>query len=163
MRNRMLAMVVSTLSILVLSAGSAWAAGNPPGNNGTVKVDGRPFDDAPDNEPHVCCRFQIDFYGYDEGDLHATATFELVPPTGQGVLLVKKTFIGEDPAGGGTDLDASLTVNLSSRIARSGVDPQPNQGWHIRLTVHADGSIGSDVKHKTFWVTGCLCESGGTD
>ncbi len=40
------------------------AAANPPGNNGTIKVDGVPFDDLPDNEPHVSCTFQIDFYGF---------------------------------------------------------------------------------------------------
>lgn len=29
------------------------AAADPPGNNGTIKIDGLAFDDAPDNEPHV--------------------------------------------------------------------------------------------------------------
>ena len=163
MRNRMLVVVVSTLGILVLSAGSAWAAGNPPGNNGTVKVDGVAFDDAPNNEPHVSCWFQIDFAGYDQGDLNATATFELIPPTGNAVLLTDSLPIGGDPAGGATDNDGSLTENLSSLIGASGVSPQPNQGFHIRLTVHADGSIGSDVKHKTFWVTSCVCGCGGYD
>ena len=41
---------------------------DPPGNNGTVKVDGVVFDDHPDNEPHVGCVFQIDWYGFDEGE-----------------------------------------------------------------------------------------------
>ena len=31
-----------------------------------------PFDDHPNNQPHVGCVFQVDFYGYDEGDLDAT-------------------------------------------------------------------------------------------
>jgi hypothetical protein len=57
------------------------AAPNPPGNNGTIKVDDVPFDDDPNNEPHVDCQFQVDFYGYDEGDLNATVTFEAHPPT----------------------------------------------------------------------------------
>ncbi len=39
----------------------------PPGNNGTIKIDGAAFDDAPNNEPHVGCTFQVDFYGFDEG------------------------------------------------------------------------------------------------
>ena len=43
------------------------ASADPPGNNGTVKVDGEEFDDHPDNEPHVGCIFQIDWYGFDEG------------------------------------------------------------------------------------------------
>ena len=50
-----------------------WASAgpNPPGNNGTIKIDDVPFDDHPNNEPHVGCVFQVDFYGYDEGDLDA--------------------------------------------------------------------------------------------
>jgi hypothetical protein len=30
------------------------------------------------------------------------------------------------------------------------------QGHHVRLTVNADGSQGADVKHKVFWVEGCV-------
>src|SRR5215211_7891455 len=59
----------------------AWAGPNPPGNNGTVKIDDVPFDDHPNSEPHVGCAFQVDFYGYDQGDLNATVTFEAHPPT----------------------------------------------------------------------------------
>jgi hypothetical protein len=129
----------------------------PPGNNGTVKVDEIPFDDHPNNEPHVGCTFQIDFYGYDEGDLFATATFELHPPTtsptGDDLLLHDTDiFIGEDEAGGGTDLDASVTYNLEDALQASGATPHPIQGYHVKLTVHAEGSIGADVKHKVFWV-----------
>src|SRR5919199_144906 len=54
---------------------------NPPGNNGTIKVDNAPFDNAPNNEPHVGCTFQIDFYGYDQGNLNATYRFTLQSPT----------------------------------------------------------------------------------
>lgn len=129
------------------------AVNEPPGNNGVVKVDGLPFDDAPDNQPHVGCTFQIDFFGYDEGDLTASYLFELWSPTGSGTLLAGTTRIGEDPAGGGTDLDASVTVDLEDALEASGASPHPNQGFHVRLTVHAEGSIGADVKHKVFWVT----------
>ena len=38
----------------------------------------------------------------------------------------------------------------------TGITPHPIQGWHIKLTVNADGSQGADVKHKVFWVTGCV-------
>ncbi|HEV8683538.1 MAG TPA: hypothetical protein VGS09_12320 [Actinomycetota bacterium] len=137
----------------------------PPGNNGTIKVDGVEFDDHPNNEPHVGCTFQIDFYGYDEGDLFATATFELHPPTtsptGDDLLLDDTDiFIGEDEAGGGTDLDASVTYDLEEALEASGATPHPIQGYHIKLTVHAEGSIGADVKHKVFWVK-CGEEVGG--
>jgi hypothetical protein len=139
----------------------------PPGNNGTIKVDGVEFDDHPNNEPHVGCTFQIDFYGYDEGDLFATATFELHPPTtsptGDDLLLHDTDiFIGEDEAGGGTDLDASVTYDLEEALAASGATPHPIQGYHVKLTVHAEGSIGADVKHKVFWVK-CGEDVGGQE
>jgi LPXTG-motif cell wall-anchored protein len=135
--------------------GPASAGPNPPGNNGTVKIDDVPFDDAPDNQPHVGCVFQVDFYGFDEGDLVADVTFESHPPTGPvQVLLTDEVFIGEDDnAGGGSQagLDASATYTLDF----TGIQPHPNQGFHVKLTVHADGSQGADTKHKVFWVTGC--------
>jgi hypothetical protein len=131
------------------------AAPNPPGNNGTVKIDGEAFDDHPNNEPHVGCTFQVDFYGFDEGDLSAAVTFEAQAPTGKGTLLLEdEVFIGEDDnSGGGSEagLDASQTYTLDL----SGIEPHPNQGWHVKLTVNADGSQGADVKHKVFWVTDC--------
>ena len=150
--------MVGVLAFGVLLAGPARAnpGGDPPGNNGTIKIDGKPFDDAPDNEPHPGCVFQVDFYGFDAGDLDATLTFEAVAPTPGGVLLTDTVPIGEDShAGGGSEsgLDASKTYDLSSELA--GIEPQQNQGWHVRLTVNADGSQGSDVKHKVFWVDDC--------
>jgi hypothetical protein len=127
---------------------------HPPGNNGTVKIDGQPWDNDPNNEPHVGCEFQLDFYGYDDGrGLVGEYLFELWSPTGSGELVTGSTAIGEDPAGGGTDHDASVTIDLKDEVLGSGSDPHPNQGWHVRLTVNADGSIGADVKHKMFWVT----------
>src|SRR5215213_4820698 len=150
------AMVVSSLAVTQLAS----AGPNPPGNNGTIKIDDSPFDDAPDNEPHVGCTFQVDFYGYDEGDLDATVTFEAHPPTGdRQVLLTDTVFIGEDDnAGGGSEagLDASETYTLDL----TGIEPHPNQGVHVKLTINADGSQGADLKHKVFWVSGC--ETPGT-
>ena len=149
------AVLVFTFVGALLGLG-AWPAVAAPGNNGTVKIDGIEFDTHPNNEPHVGCVFQADFYGYDEGDLEATASFALHPPTGTAHLVTETAGIGEDPAGGGTDLDAEITVDLTSALAASGATPHPIQGYHVKLTVHAEGSIGADVKHKVFWVT---CEN----
>ena len=133
------------------------AAANPAGNNGTVKIDRIAFDDAPNNEPHVGCIFQVDFYGFDAGDLSADVIFEAHPPTGSGLLLEDSVFIGEDDnsSGGGSEagLDASRTYDLSEALASYA--PHPQQGWHVKLTVHAEGSQGADTKHKVFWVEGC--------
>jgi hypothetical protein len=150
------------IAVASMVAGGVWLLGspafatpNPPGNNGTIKVDDQPFDDHPDNEPHVGCTFQIDFYGFDEGDLNADVTFESHPPTGPvQVLLTDTVFIGEDDnSGGGSEagLDASETYTLDF----TGIEPHPNQGFHVKLTIHADGSQGADTKYKVFWVTGC--------
>jgi hypothetical protein len=147
--------VLVVLAVSLIAVTPFAAAGNNPifANNGTVKVDRNDFDDHPDNEPHVGCVFQIDFYGYEEGDVDALVTFEAQPPTGKGILLTDTVFIGEDPAGGGTDLDASETYDISAALA--GYTPHPQQGFHVKLTVNAEGSKGADGKHKVFWVEGC--------
>src|SRR5215213_10064344 len=159
-RRRVVLAALGTISLVVSGAAigipGAATAVNPPGNNGTIKVDRDPFDDAPNNEPHVGCDFQIDFYGYDEGDLNAEVTFEAHPPTGAPVVLLTDTvFIGEDDnSGGGSEegLDASETYTLDF----TGIEPHPVQGFHVKLTINAEGSQGADVKHKVFWVTGCV-------
>jgi LPXTG cell wall anchor motif len=163
MSRKLLATVAALLLSLgvwvVLGTGSASAApGNPPGNNGTIKIDDTPFVDHPNNEPHVGCTFQVDFYGYDQGDLDAAVTFEAWPPTlrdsDSQVLLTDTVFIGEDDnSGGGSEagLDASETYTLDL----AGITPHPQQGVHVKLTINAEGSQGADVKHKVFWVTGC--------
>jgi hypothetical protein len=151
-----IAVAVCLMAMVTFLAGLASAAPNPPGNNGTIKLDDTPFDDHPNNEPHVGCVFQVDFYGYDEGDLDAQVTFEAHPPTGERQLLLTDTvFIGEDDnRGGGSEagLDASETYTLDL----TGIEPHPNQGVHVKLTINAEGSQGADVKHKVFWVTGCV-------
>ena len=137
------------------------ATADPPGNNGTIKIDAQPYDDAPNNEPHVGCTFEIDFYNYDFGDNYADVHISVHPPTGSAAeIFTSSVFIGEDAAGGGTDLDASLEVNLDGRFG--GYTPHPQQGFHVKATVNADGSKGADKKSKTFWVEGCSTDGGSS-
>ena len=49
------------LAIPMTVGGAPPGSTHPPGNNGTIKVDALPFDDHPNNEPHVSCGFQLDF------------------------------------------------------------------------------------------------------
>ena len=118
--------VATAVTSLALSAPAS--AANPPGNNGTVKMDAEAFDDAPNNEPHVGCEFQVDFYGYDEGDLFADVTFTAHPPTGPvQTLLTDVVSIGEDDnSGGGSEagLDASATYVLDFGT----IEPHPVAG-----------------------------------
>lgn len=156
---RMTRLAVSGIAVATLAlAVPATAAADPPGNNGTVKIDAVPFDTHPDNQPHVGCLFQVDFAGFDAGDLYGDLTFQVQPPSGKSVTIATdRVFIGEDAAGGATDLDAEPSYNLG--YALSATAAHPKQGYHVKLTVRADGSQGAQTKHKVFWVSGC--EGGG--
>jgi hypothetical protein len=149
-------LVAGSVIILATMSLAGTAAADPKGNNGTVKIDGVALQDGQANEPHVACQFAVEFYGYDKGDLKASVTFELQSPTkrasGSQVLLTDTLPIGGDPAGGGTDLDASKLYTLDF----TGVTPHATQGYHVKVTIHADGSRGADTKHKVFWVQPCV-------
>ena len=165
----LLAVSMALLSFLAFATPAAADPGNgrggPAGNNGTIKIDGNDFDTHPNNQPHVDCTFQVDFYGYDAGDLWASLTFEVHPPTGNAVVLTDSVWIGEDGNGAGgseggldaeagnQDLDGVRFYDLTSVLA--GYEPHPTQGYHVKLTVNADGSQGADRKHKVFWVAPC--------
>ena len=129
---------------------------NPPGANGTVKIDDQPFDTHPNNEPHVSCIFEVDFYGFDQGPYNANVTFTIQPPSGKGRVIRQDTvFIGEDPAGGGTDLDAEREYDLNMDVFAS--ERHKRQGFHIKLTVEAPGANGKiATKHKVFWARDCI-------
>ncbi len=145
--------VVAALAALVLPTSTALAE-DPPGNNGTIKIDGMPWSQVPNNEPHPGCIFELEFFGFDQGDLTARIRFVVIPPTGDNeVILRDREFIGEDPAGGGTDLDAEEIYDLSSLL--SPYMAHDEQGYHIKVIVNAPGSIGNDTKSKVFWVEGC--------
>ncbi len=135
----------------------AGAADDPPGNNGTVKVDGWTVDNTPANEPHVGCEFGIDFYGYEAG-LRATMVFEVQPPTGNAVIHTETGTLDDDDAtGGGSEAgwDGHFDIDLADALAA--YEPHPEQGYHLKLTVTVDDGVGGDaiVKHKVFWTTAC--------
>lgn len=150
-------MLLGAVALVAPPGASAAETGrtDPPGNNGTIKIEGADFQSLPpDNNPHQGCTFVVEFYNYDKGDYQAKVVFEDQNPTADAGLKVVSgdltPFIGEDAAGGGRDLDARETYKLAFTGA-----PHPTQGYHVKLTIHAEGSIGADVKHKVFWVEGC--------
>ncbi|HEX2240125.1 MAG TPA: hypothetical protein VHJ82_03135, partial [Actinomycetota bacterium] len=140
----------------------------PPGNNGTIKIDGEPLKDPgephdPSNEPHVPCTFTLEYAGYEAMPVvTATHTFELQAPTlaapGQSdVLLSGTAVIGDDDASGARDIDEIVPIDLGPGLLASGAVPHEQQGFHVKVTVNApDFSQGSDVKHKVFWVEPCV-------
>jgi Domain of unknown function (DUF5979) len=154
--------VVQLLSVLVLlaavvgAAGPAGAAkktppGDPPGNNGTVKIerDG-PNDEDRGNEPiGDGCLIWLEFYGYDQGQT-ADITFTSHAPTEEKQLLVDNgVAISGDPAGGGQDRDAVIGYNLTSAL--QGLTPQKNHGFHIKMTANTREAPGG-AKQKVFWL-----------
>lgn len=156
----------AALSLTLLAGAPAYATNthNPGGNNGFVKINNEEAPDSiPQNHPHVSCKFSVEFYNYDKNNNKAKVQFELQAPTNSSShkLTVASgnlnPFIGEDGIGGSKDLDARENYTL----AFSGSAHQ-NQGYHVKVTVEAPGSKGSDKKHKVFWVKPCATTTGVT-
>src|SRR5262245_45424926 len=137
---------------VVLAATFATAAPNadPPGANGTVKIDGLEFDGGIDNEPHVTCQFAVDSFNFDE-DEHANIVFTVQPPTGKETELLRldNKLISDDPAGGGApDPDATFQFTAAD-LGLDAFTPQPQQGFHVKLTIERLSAPGAG-KHKVF-------------
>jgi hypothetical protein len=160
-----LAMFVGASAVGFGSAGLAMASpghpggsSSPPGNNGTIKIDqtvlvaSGKVDHA--NHPHVSCQFALSFFGFDLGQQTADVTFTAQPPSGRFTTVTPTmgpstfTFNG---LGAGNSLDASKAYELDV----SGLTAQPQQGYHIKVTVDVTGSIGADEKYKVFWYEPC--------
>ena len=132
--------------------------GDPPGNNGTVKI-AAPGDEVghPSNNPHPGCTVVVEWFGYDEGqDVVSTVSFAPQAPTSGAVIggtSPTQVFVGGDPASGGTDLDGRQAYELTFTG-----EPHPKQGFHVKLTVATPRSLGNDTKTKVFWVEPCADE-----
>ena len=159
-------LVMAAPLILLLGAVPALAEGNPPpgdppGNNGTIKVSASdPAEADPANEPQLTsCVVWIEFYGFDD-DQMAEVTFSAQPPTGDKQLLIATpeggnpgtTWTGkisEDPAGGGQDDDLVKSFNLTSAL--QGLEADPQKGYHIKVASNTHGAPGG-AKQKVFWL-----------
>ena len=134
------------LVALVPGSGPAFAGG---GNNGTVKVaELGDMDDPPDNDPHVGCTFNVEWYNFDPGTNTSTVTFESQAPTAGAVISGNSPTSVQFTGGQGFDFRQPYTLSFQGT-------PQPNQGFHVKLTVNTPGSKGADKKSKVFWVKGC--------
>jgi hypothetical protein len=150
--------------------GQANDNGGPGGNNGVIKVDGVAVDEvgggpegAPgrshrDNEPHVSCVFNVDWYGYESGAGETDVSFQLWGPN-KGYELEADTNLADNGTGNADDQDNTVEYDLSAAIAEAvadGQEPNDQQGWLVKVTVNTPGlSHGADVKHKVFWVDDC--------
>ncbi|HEX5086665.1 MAG TPA: hypothetical protein VFV89_02585 [Nocardioides sp.] len=149
----------ATLTFVAWAATALPAQADPPGNNGTVKVTPHAGSDDSQNNAHVSCSFDLDWYGFDQGeDIVSTVDFTMQAPTSDATVSATdpaQVFVGEDPAGGGTDFDGEATYTLDFAGA-----PDPQQGYHVKVTVHTPGSRGADTKSKVFWVQPCDDDGG---
>lgn len=141
--------VVGAVTIVGVSVASA----DPPGNNGTVKINSQDVDSSDDisNNPHVPCDFQVEFFGFDK-DQTATITFTIHPPSGDGDVLLSETkTVSDDGAGGGlNDVDEVFKYS-GTTFGLNRFTAQPQQGYHVKLTVESAGLPGGK-KHKVFWL-----------
>ncbi|HEX5598132.1 MAG TPA: hypothetical protein VFX61_19270 [Micromonosporaceae bacterium] len=128
---------------------------DPPGANGTIKIDGQPFDNGNDNEPHVTCNFRVTFSGFDEGQ-RANIVFNIHPPSGNGgaeLLRLDNVLVSDDAAGGGQDRDKVFTFS-ANQFKLNPYRAHPKQGYHIKLNVDLLETPGRG-KHKVFWLKSC--------
>jgi hypothetical protein len=148
----------ATLAFITWGATALPADADPAGNNGTVKITPHAGSDDSQNAAHVSCSFDLDWYGFDEGaDIVSTVDFTMQAPTSAATASAtdpSEVFVGGDPAGGGTDFDGEATYTLDFAGT-----PDPQQGYHVKVTVHTPGSLGADTKYKVFWVQ--PCDDGG--
>src|SRR5690349_11695351 len=77
---------LAALALGVLSPSAAFAdpKSDPPGNNGTIKIESYGSTDANANHPHPGCDFRLQLFGFDDGQT-GTITFVGQAPTGDAV------------------------------------------------------------------------------
>jgi hypothetical protein len=130
--------------------------GDPPGNNGTIKVkNSDPAEDPNEknnaNQPHIDgCILWLSYTGFDQAQT-ADITFTAHEPSGKGEVLIadKSVAVSPDAAGGGQDQDVVIAYNLTSAV--QGLKRQPQQGYHIKVASDTKEAPGG-AKQKVFWV-----------
>src|SRR4051812_10299156 len=124
---------------------------DPPGNNGTIKIDPYGETGGHANHPHPGCDFRLQLFGFDD-DQTGTITFVGQAPTRDAVTkqpLSGTQLLSDDKAGGGQDVDAFFDV----RGADLGLTGTPaKQGFHVKVLVNADNAPGG-AKSKVFWLS----------
>lgn len=126
------------------------------GNQGSVKVDGDDVDDLPANHPHVVCALRVVVeHGFGTPfDIDFDADAPTTRAGNDQRLLIVHVPNGDNISG---------LIDLRAFVA--GIVPNPQQGFHIFITVHLPGGD----KHKVIWVlkdcptsTSSTVQSGGT-
>lgn len=139
-------------------AAPVWAAspaGDPPGANGTVKIDALPFDAKISNQPHVTCEYRVKFFDFD-ADERGNIVFAAQPPSGKKVELLRRdnVLLSDDAATGANNDPDEIYTFSGDDFDLSGLKLNDQQGYHIKLTIERIGAPGAG-KHKVFWLEPC--------
>lgn len=162
-------LALALVSMAATAAGAAFGAPalaaptDPPGANGTVKIDGWPYQEHNNNEPHVDCRFQVEFFDFDK-DERASIIFEAHPPSAADFHEVGRlddVLVSNDEASGGSyDQDADEVFEFTSEdLDLTNAHYHPQQGYHIKLTIDRQNHPNWTEKHKVFWIQPCETNS----
>jgi hypothetical protein len=132
----------------------------PPGNNGTIKIHRTDTDQTDHaNEPHVGCEFNVEFFGFDGYANSSEMSFSLWSPTqpDEPVLYTRHVDLRVDNGVNGAEWDHEESFTAAQIIGTNDVEPQAQQGYHVKLTVETDDAApqGATVKHKVFWMQPC--------
>ena len=147
LRRRLVFLVVFTIAVLAFAqAAHAHGSDDHWGNRGSVKVDDDDIDDGPANHPHVLCGlFILVEHGFGSPfDIDFLAQAPTTRPGDDQRLLVVHVPSGDHVSG---------LIDL--RAVVGGIVPNPQQGFHIFITVHLPGGD----KHKVIWVQLCPRET----
>lgn len=162
-----LAVILGLVLVGPISPANAGDDNNPPGNNGTIKVDDDGLPDCGNgnsddncsngvgNDPHLNCQFYIEWYNFD-ANTTSQVSFEMQDNPQSSLHLTydgpsSVQLDGDDASGANENgLDGKELYALHF----DGPAPQ-SQGFHVKVTVHTEGSQGNDTKSKVYWVDGC--------
>jgi hypothetical protein len=146
---------VTVLAGLGTLAFTSPAQADPPGANGTIKIDGPVYDLDINNEPHVDCGYRVKFFGFDKNQ-YANIVFSVHPPSGPGVEVLRQDnkLISDDPAAGGLNDPDAIFQYSADQLGLGDYKLHPKQGYHVKLDVELIGVPGNG-KHKVFWLQPC--------
>jgi hypothetical protein len=147
---------VAALAALGSLAFGAPAFADPPGINGTIKVEGETFEPDIANEPHVTCKFQVKLFDFD-ADQHGDITFYIQQPSGPDKDILKQdknVLLSNDAAGGGNPDPDEVYTFTADQLGLDKYTMHPKQGYHVKVQVD-DPSVNTVPKFKVFWLSPC--------
>jgi len=142
LRRRLAFLVVFTIAVLAVAQAAHAHDIDHRDNRGSVKVDDDDIDNGPANHPHVVCGLVV-LVEHGVGapfDIDFVALAPTMRPGGDQRVLIVHVPDGDNVRG---------LIDL--RAVLGGIVPQPQQGFHISITVHLPGGD----KHKVIWVQLC--------